>query len=170
MYGSPQTCDNPITITTQANMTNYSYLISTSTVKADLFSYNNYNSQVSTLIPITGLVTGMNGMYIFKYLPPFSYNNQQCIPGNSQLDFYKKAVLDPMYTVGQMSPADLNRLSSFTNFSIAGKDSSGNRVKEAEMISFFKTVMYGQAAPANAPIWQLDGDSRPSLIQINPFN
>lgn len=169
--GSIQMCDSPISIT-QANVSNYSYLIPTSNIKADMFSIKNnfYDNQLSSLLEVKGLISGANNMYIFKYLPPYTYNNQLCLPGNTQIDFYKKAVLDPNYTFGELSVADFKNTASFTNFNIAGKDANGNRAKEVEMIGYFKTIMYGQAAPADAPIWQLDGDGWPSLLQLEPFN
>ena len=105
--------------------------------------------------------------FVVSYIP---FQNQNCMSPSSYASYYKKLILPAIYAPGQMAPAEFRRIESFPNFNIAGKTSAGVRVKEVELIGFFKSMMYNQAPPANAPIWQLDGDDRPSLVQVNPFN
>jgi hypothetical protein len=105
--------------------------------------------------------------FVVSYIP---FLNQTCMSPSSYASYYKKLILPAIYAPGQMAPAEFRRIESFPNFNIAGKTSAGVRVKEVELIGFFKSMMYNQDPPANAPIWQLDGDDRPSLVQVNPFN
>ena len=164
-------CETPIAVT-QANTANYSFIFTDQGEEANAFlvEEGSDDSRLFNLIHISGLSTTANSS-IVKYAPYVGYNNtSQCIQAQSKIQFFKEKAST---STSSKSASDFTKLSTFTSagFTIAGKDAIGNSVLEAELISFFKSVMYGQPAPSNAPVWQLEGgDNRPSLVQLNPFN